>query len=86
MSTPLTIYACTVPGCDYWRSEYSTGGHMADVGRGPLQRHVLKPVTVFREEDVRPLWEAARGHVDHGASLPVLNAFKAFPAPEEWRS
>jgi hypothetical protein len=37
----------------------------------------LHPIRVFREEDVRPLWEAARGG---RAWIAVAD----FPAPDDW--
>lgn len=44
------------------------------------------PVRLFREEDVRPLYEAAasRGGL-FGGDDALARALRRFPAPEEWK-
>jgi hypothetical protein len=81
MSEPLTIYECPKCGAQhldrYW-------------GRTPNCPHrgdEFREVRVFREEDVRPLWEAAQDAKDMLA-MPAPKyetAVDAFPAPEEWK-
>jgi hypothetical protein len=45
-------------------------------------------VRVFREEDVRPLWEAAADvKAREGECWPyVVGAVADFPAPDDWRT
>lgn len=85
MAGVLTIYECPVPGCNGAASKpeaipHSHGAHI-EANAGPEAREVH----VFREEDVRPLWEA----LHHAAWIIgrrwMRCALDAFPAPEEWR-
>lgn len=90
MPEPLTIYECTC-------------GHVEDQPRYPhvsphstnLCHEQMLPVRVFREEDVRPLWEAAVTAEQEailareaGEPSPTPSAtdvaWRAFPAPPEW--
>jgi hypothetical protein len=86
MPAPPTIYEC--PVCGTWSEDADyTGGH--DFARFPdCHRNQRVPVRVFREEDVRPLWEElrdARRIPSAIAALPGIGrALDAFPAPEEW--
>lgn len=83
MSEPLTIYVC---------DEGHVGGSLAANGCEECYGGT-KPVRVFREEDVGPLWDAACEVTDvlypaeeYGAARPLHDALEAFPAPEEWKS
>lgn len=93
MAESLTIYEC--PTC----------GHVIDRGGSPMppvcnglrRPHgmiVCRRVRVFREDDVRPLWEIAnvyRREMDYliqGDERPrrrERDALDKFPAPEDWR-
>lgn len=83
---PLTMYRC--PVCGTWdQDEHYTGGH--DFDRFPdCHKNQRVPVRVFREEDVRPLWEAADDSFvgGDGERQALAVAVHDFPAPEEWRS
>lgn len=88
---PLTIYLCpacgrSVDALDFDRTtcagaEYDGSEH-ADV--------MMVAVRVFREEDVRALWDASRQSSEHGHhprdDARLRGALAAFPAPEEWRA
>lgn len=80
----LTIYECPQIGCGAMsrHPEQREGQCWANDHGEPV------PVRVFREEDVRPLWD----HLHDIRHEPLCTAPKvhaqaaldAFPAPEEW--
>lgn len=90
MSEPLTIYVC--PACGWWEGDANRDpdGDCNGADASPWPTHALTemvPVRVFREEDVRPLWEAAEERTDSVYRSGVLEAaVEAFPSPEEWLS
>lgn len=96
MSEPLTIYECP---CGV-RALYQSGPHEIPGSRGrdendritegtPCPHGPLAAVRVFREEDVRPLYDAADAVTDNSAGpeerVALLMAWDAFPAPAEWK-
>ncbi len=96
MPEPLTIYEC--PECGWWTGDagqgatdrpeaWCTGMHN---GAEHRSRRML-PVRVFRETDVRPLWDWlqltapwARAPMPVGRQVMLAAAIKAFPAPADW--
>jgi hypothetical protein len=70
MSAPMTIYVCP--------NGHAKSTHFGDAGCYVCGEAVA-PVSVFREEDVRPLFDAAQAGVIDPAAIA------AFPAPEEWK-
>jgi hypothetical protein len=75
MTEPLTIYECPEPGHGTRLRPWMAGGE-------PCPRCV--PVRVFREEDVRPLWDALNAVRMADDHRNVGCALNAFPAPEAW--
>lgn len=73
---PITIYECR--NCGLWRHVPS----LCLCDERPKKR---VPVRLFREEDVRPLWEAAKQESSPARSASFVGAVDAFPAPEEWK-
>lgn len=85
MTEPLTIYECSGPLAHRSSVRRPGGGIKAD--RCFFCPEVVQEVRVFREEDVRPLWEVlAFGAGLRGDDPPAdaVEAMRAFPAPEEW--
>lgn len=92
MPEPLTIYECT--GCGEQRRHERDWCCYEAIPRSTrrLAREVV-PVRMFREADVRPLWEAARVlEAECGVSAPdwdaadeAAAAIDAFPAPDDWK-
>jgi hypothetical protein len=79
---PLTIYECPVCGA-------MTGSDHDCLGK-PDHRHPRcrrAEVRVFREEDVRPLWDFVRAETEVLPSTGAMpqDVLDAFPAPENWR-
>lgn len=113
MPEPLTIYECPVHGdtTDIQDISSPTGRKtvcavkspptMGPEGRVLAGMSCCSELTVhlyFREEDVRPLWDALK-HLASGdaavmwgakngvhARQPITDALDAFPAPESWRA
>jgi hypothetical protein len=78
-SSGLTVYECEVHGV---RQVLRYEPPCDICGR------VLKPVRVFREEDVKPLWEAVAFGADLTGDEPfpaAIDAARMFPAPAEWK-
>lgn len=83
---PLTIYECSV--CEARSFEITKVPHTAEHSRTG-EPFDVRETRMFREEDVRPLYEAAAFGPDLAGDDPpphLVDAAKAFPAPEEWRS
>lgn len=81
MPERLTIYAC--PGCGSLDVERSRCESLPD---HDLRRVAIR---VFREDDVRPLWDFVRSETEilpTAAYVPAEDLIAAFPAPVEWRS
>lgn len=89
MSEPVTIYEC--PNRHLSSHPVNAGGSDLDAPKCYACLKVVTSVRVFREEDVRPLWEAARMLdrerqylLDSDTPYAEYAKLAAFPAPEEW--
>lgn len=87
MSEPLTIWECP-HGHREMRVDTSEGGLRCAVTTcsAPIATNHM----YFAEEDVRPLWEAARDARTLGTwtseeRCAFFNILDAFPTPEDWR-
>jgi hypothetical protein len=84
VSGPLTIYEC--PKCDWWFGDDDERGEQPITCADGHDEVALREVRVFREEDVRPLWEiAVAGIAQFDPGRSGRNAVRNFPAPEEWK-
>jgi hypothetical protein len=90
MPEPLTIYVCM-------NGHVRESAHphaVADIRNGPAAYscsacvNTAQRVRVFHEDDVRPLWDAAKALPLYATTLPaghrLVTAADAFPAPAEW--
>lgn len=87
----LYIYKC--PECGWWEGDANRepGGlcNGAEASDWPTHKPAdMVQVHVFREEAVRPLWEAARAFERHAlAEIPAITGItelRTFPVPAEW--
>lgn len=88
MPEPLTIYECPEHGVMRTCVTPFPDALPAPACRVFGCQQPTSPVRVFREEDVRPLWEAVnrrRRFGDDTCEPHEDDAFDAFPAPEEWK-
>jgi hypothetical protein len=80
--SPLTVYEC--PEC----ASLDVSGTRCESLPDHDRRRAA--VRVFREEDVRSLWEVVAAVAVHdevkGWNTPAIRVRDAFPAPEEWKA
>lgn len=81
MPEPLTIYECPLCGRRELDRIYVGHGSAKDGEPCPIEP---RPVRVFREENVRPLWEAVMDRPKTSVPFAIRSAGEAFPAPPDW--
>lgn len=85
MSEAIVVYEC--PECGLVTDQPGNGrcGVVALHSDADSVR-LHGPIQVFRDEDVRPLWEALRLLASPFSDrITAVQALDAFPAPEEWK-